>query len=73
MSDTTPSSSLPPEAPAGKGRVLGRVRSLDERIRQVQNMTGLLMRSTGRAFPRGVVKFRSHEEAELWKTNRTKS
>lgn len=72
MSDTQPPSDLSPEAPPGKGRVLGRPRSLDERLRQVQRMTALLMRSSGRTFPRGVVKFRSHEEAELWKTNRTR-
>lgn len=72
MSDSS-ASSIPPEAPSGKGRVLGRVRSLDDRIRQVQGMTALLMRSTGRAFPRGVVKFRSHEEAELWKTTRPRN
>lgn len=67
------SSPVPPESPPGKGRVLGRVRSQEDRIRQVQSMTTLLMRSTGRAFPRGVVKFRSHEEAEVWKTKNQKN
>jgi hypothetical protein len=59
---------IPPEAPQGKGRALGRPRTLDERIRQVQAMTALLAKSTGRVFPRGVVKFTSHEAAEAWKT-----
>ena len=53
-------------------RTLGRARPIGERAAQAQSLARLMSRATGRGLPKGVFKFKTHEEAEVWKKTQLK-
>lgn len=53
-------------------RILGRARLIGERAAQSQSLVRLMARATGRGLPKGVFKFKTHDEAEAWKKTHLK-